>query len=62
MYISDFYYEEGKKIFADYKFEIEIDKRINIDYAEEAKDYLWRFYIKDNKYVSVINKNKTVNK
>ena len=28
-------------------------KRINIDYAEEAKDYLWRFYIKDNKYVSV---------
>ena len=62
LYISDFYYEEGKKIFADYKFEIEIDKRINIDYAEEAKDYLWRFYIKDNKYVSVINKNKTVNK
>ena len=62
LYISDFYYEEGKKIFADYKFEIEIDKRINIDYAEEAKDYLWRFYIKYNKYVSVINKNKTVNK
>lgn len=28
-------------------------KRIGIDYAEEAKDYLWRFYIKDNKYVSV---------
>ncbi len=27
-------------------------KRINIDYAEEAKDYLWRFYIKDNPYVS----------
>ena len=24
-----------------------------IDYSEEAKDYLWRFYIKDNKYVSV---------
>lgn len=62
LYISDFYYEEGKKVFADDKFEIEIDKRINIDYAEEAKDYLWRFYIKDNKYVSVINKNKTVNK
>lgn len=62
LYISDFYYEEGKKVFAYDKFEIEIDKRINIDYAEEAKDYLWRFYIKDNKYVSVINKNKTVNK
>ena len=27
-------------------------KRINIDYAEEAKDYLWRFSIKDNPYVS----------
>ncbi len=28
------------------KFEIEAAKRINIDYAEEAKEYLWRFYIK----------------
>lgn len=27
-------------------------KRINIDYAEEAKDYLWRFTIKNNPYVS----------
>ncbi len=27
-------------------------KRIGIDYAEEAKDFLWRFYIKDNIYVS----------
>lgn len=27
-------------------------KRINIDYAEEAKDYLWRFSIKGNSYVS----------
>lgn len=27
-------------------------KRINIDYAEEAKDFLWRFYIKGNKYIS----------
>ena len=27
-------------------------KRINIDYAEEAKDYLWRFLIKENPYVS----------
>ncbi len=31
-------------------------KRINIDYAEEAKDYLWRFYIKDNPYVSQTKK------
>ena len=28
-------------------------KRVNIDYAEEASNYLWRFYIEDNKYVSV---------
>ncbi|MGG5463254.1 DNA-3-methyladenine glycosylase [Clostridium sp. B9] len=34
--------------------EIEIveAKRIGIDYAEEAKEFLWRFYIKDNKFVS----------
>ena len=34
------------------KFEIVESKRVNIDYAEEAKDYLWRYYIKDNKHVS----------
>jgi len=28
-------------------------KRVGIDYAEEAKDFYWRFYIKDNQYVSV---------
>lgn len=28
-------------------------KRINIPYAEEYQDKLWRFYIKDNPYVSV---------
>lgn len=27
-------------------------KRIGIDYAEEAKDFLWRFYIKDNIWIS----------
>lgn len=26
--------------------------RIGIDYAEEARDFLWRFYIKGNKYIS----------
>lgn len=31
-------------------------KRIGIDYAEEAKDYLWRFYIEGNPYVSIIEK------
>ncbi|MBE6012533.1 MAG: DNA-3-methyladenine glycosylase, partial [Lachnospiraceae bacterium] len=25
--------------------DIKISKRINIDYAEEAKDFLWRFYV-----------------
>ncbi|MCK5811308.1 MAG: DNA-3-methyladenine glycosylase [Clostridiales bacterium] len=35
-------------------FEIVKSKRINIDYASEAKDFLWRFYIKGNKNVSVI--------
>ncbi|MBZ9686730.1 DNA-3-methyladenine glycosylase [Clostridium estertheticum] len=28
-------------------------KRIGIDYAEEAKDFKWRFYIKSNIWVSV---------
>lgn len=34
------YITEGEKI-SDYK----TSKRIGIDYAEEAKDYLWRFYL-----------------
>ncbi|WP_066892700.1 DNA-3-methyladenine glycosylase [Clostridium nigeriense] len=33
-------------------FEIVETTRIGIDYAEEAKEFLWRFYIKDNPYVS----------
>ncbi len=33
-------------------FEIIRSKRVNIDYAEEAKDFLWRFSIKDNGFVS----------
>ena len=33
-------------------FEIVETARIGIDYAEEAKDFPWRFYIKDNMYVS----------
>nr|WP_303740752.1 DNA-3-methyladenine glycosylase [Lutispora saccharofermentans] len=35
-------------------FEIVKTKRIGIDYAEEARDFPWRFYIKDNPYVSII--------
>jgi len=33
-------------------FSVGKSKRINIDYAEEAKDFEWRFFIKDNPYVS----------
>lgn len=42
------YIEEGEKE----KFNIVKAKRIGIDYAEEAKDYLYRFYIEGNPYVS----------
>lgn len=28
-------------------------RRVGIDYAEEARDFLWRFYIEGNPYVSV---------
>lgn len=34
------------------EFEIVETTRIGIDYAEEAKYFPWRFYIKDNPYVS----------
>lgn len=33
--------------------EIEADVRINIGYAEEARDFPWRFFIKENPHVSV---------
>ena len=48
-------YEKGPVYITDDSnedFEIIETKRIGIDYAEEAKDFLWRFYIKDNIYVS----------
>ncbi len=43
------YLEEGPKL---QKEQIVKSKRINIEYAQEAKDYLWRFTIKENPYVS----------
>ncbi|GBG55416.1 putative 3-methyladenine DNA glycosylase [Sporomusaceae bacterium FL31] len=43
------YVEEGEAE----KIHIVSSKRVGIDYAEEAKDYLWRFYIANNEYVSV---------
>lgn len=36
----------------DNSFEIVTTTRVNIDYAEEAVDFPWRFYIKDNPFVS----------
>ena len=46
---NNLYVEEDEKE----KFNIVSSKRVGIDYAGEAKAYLWRFYIEDNKYVSV---------
>ena len=46
---SKLYVEEGENE----KFSIVSTKRVGVDYAGEAKDYLWRFYIEGNEYVSV---------
>ena len=37
-------------------FDVIVDKRIGIDSAKEAIDYPYRFYIKDNPYVSILKK------
>lgn len=47
LFDQEIYLIDGNK-----DFEIETDVRIGIDYAKEAKDYPYRFYIKDNPYVS----------
>ena len=44
------YITEGNKE----HLEIVTSKRIGIDYAEEAIHYPWRFYIKENKFVSKV--------
>lgn len=46
---ENLYIEEGEET----GFEIVETKRIGIDYAEEAKDFLWRYYIKNNEFISV---------
>lgn len=38
------------------KKQIMVSPRINIDYADECRDYLWRYFIQDNPYVSKIAK------
>lgn len=40
----------------DFSFTVGCSSRVNIDYAQEYKDKPWRFYIKDNKYVSNVKK------
>lgn len=53
LFTENFYIEDDLK-----DFQIITDKRIGIDYAKEAKDYPYRFYIKDNPYVSKVKKDK----
>lgn len=36
--------------------QIAVSPRINVDYAEECKDYLWRYFIEGNPYVSKVAK------
>lgn len=47
----------GEKIYLEddgnVDFETERSKRIGIDYAEEARDYLYRFYIRGSEFLSV---------
>lgn len=38
------------------KFEVVASERVGIDYAEEAREYLWRFYIEGNPFVSEVKK------
>lgn len=50
----------GDKLYIEYDrndkqsgdFEVVHTKRVGIEYAEEARDFLWRYYIKDNTYIS----------
>jgi len=46
---KEIWLEEGEKIKSS---QIITGKRIGIDYAQEWADKLWRFYIKDNEFVS----------
>ncbi|MDO5715442.1 MAG: DNA-3-methyladenine glycosylase [Tissierellia bacterium] len=47
LFREDFYLEKGEK-----DFHIVTDRRVGIDYAQEAITYPYRFFIKDNPYVS----------
>lgn len=45
---DDFYIEDGSQE----EINVVETTRIGIDYAEEAIHFPWRFYIKNNKYIS----------
>lgn len=45
------YMEKGDDLKAE---DLGVSERINIDYAEEWKDVMWRFFIKGNKFVSKV--------
>lgn len=45
---EELYIEEGERE----SFNIVETTRIGIDYAEEARDFPWRYYIEGNKYIS----------
>lgn len=49
---ENLYVEEASMQYYINDFDVVETTRIGIDYAEEAKDFLWRFYIKGNKYIS----------
>ena len=51
LFKDELYLEDDASI-----FDIIIDKRIGIDYAKEAINYPYRFYIKENPYVSILKK------
>lgn len=42
----------------DNNLEIMTSPRINIDYAEECKNFLWRYFANDSKYISGVNRKK----
>lgn len=48
LYLVSFQHIEKKQIM--------VSPRINIDYVDECRDYLWRYFIQDNPYVSKIAK------
>ena len=51
LFTEEFYVKNNET-----RFEIEVDKRIGIDYSMEAIDYPYRFYIRGNKFVSKLKK------